>query len=133
AAGSRVNGLNVTAAASSGAPISISNTTSEGGRVLRVKSADAGAILRFLNVYEHMEGGAITLSLSGAADGPMKGRVDASNFYVVNEPKLASIVSTTPAGDTRSLNEAVKGKIDTSRVQFERGFAEIEKGSGYLK
>ncbi|TIP49466.1 MAG: hypothetical protein E5X77_10955, partial [Mesorhizobium sp.] len=114
AAGSRVNGLNVTAAASSGAPITINNTTSEGGRMLRVKSADAGAILRFLNVYEHMEGGAITLSLSGAADGPMKGQVDARNFYVVNEPKLASIVSTTPAGDTRSLNEAVKGNIDTS-------------------
>lgn len=133
AAGSRVNGLNVTAAASSGAPITINNTTSEGGRVLRVKSADAGAILRFLNVYEHMEGGAITLSLSGAADGPMKGQVDARNFYVVNEPKLASIVSTTPAGDTRSLNEAVKGNIDTSRVQFERGFAEIDKGSGYLR
>ncbi|RWL87028.1 MAG: hypothetical protein EOR67_09550 [Mesorhizobium sp.] len=133
AAGSRVNGLNVTAAASSGAPITINNTTSEGGRVLRVKSADAGAILRFLNVYEHMEGGVITLSLSGAADGPMKGQVDARNFYVVNEPKLASIVSTTPAGDTRSLNEAVKGNIDTSRVQFERGFAEIDKGSGYLR
>ncbi|MDX8527654.1 DUF3971 domain-containing protein [Mesorhizobium sp. MSK_1335] len=133
AAGSRVNGLNVTAAASSGAAIAINNTTGEGGRVLSVKSADAGAILRFLNVYEHMEGGAITLSLSGAADGPMKGQVDARNFYVVNEPKLASIVSTTPAGDTRSLNEAVKGKIDTSRVQFERGFAEIDKGSGYLK
>ncbi|MGX5800069.1 hypothetical protein ACWGS9_02370 [Bradyrhizobium sp. Arg314] len=133
AAGSRVNGLNVTAAASSGAAIAINNTTSEGGRVLSVKSADAGAILRFLNVYEHMEGGAITLSLSGAADGPMKGQVDARNFYVVNEPRLASIVSTTPAGDTRSLNEAVKGNIDTSRVKFERGFAEIDKGSGYLK
>lgn len=133
AAGSRVNGLNVTAAASSGAAITIDNTASEGGRVLRVKSADAGAILRFLNVYEHMEGGAIALSLSGSADGPMKGQVDARNFYIVNEPKLASIVSTTPAGDTRSLNEAVKGNIDTSRVQFERGFAEIDKGSGYLK
>ncbi|CDX25958.1 conserved hypothetical protein [Mesorhizobium plurifarium] len=133
AAGSRVNGLNVTAAASSGAAITINNTTGEGGRVLRVKSADAGAILRFLNVYEHMEGGAITLSLSGSADGPMKGQVDARNFYIVNEPKLASIVSTTPAGDTRSLNEAVKGNIDTSRVQFERGFAEIDKGSGYLR
>ena len=133
AAGSRVNGLNVSATASSGAAIAINNTTSEGGRSLKVKSADAGAILRFLNVYEHMEGGAITLSLSGAADGPMKGQVDASNFYVVNEPKLASIVSTKPAGDTRSLNEAVKADIDTSRVQFERGFAEIDKGSGYLK
>ena len=133
AAGSRVNGLDVSATASSGAAVTIKNTTGEDGRALRVKSADAGAILRFLNIYEHMEGGAITLSLSGAADGPLRGQVDASNFYVVNEPKLASIVSTRPAGDTRSLNQAVKANIDTSKVRFERGFAEIDKGSGYLK
>ncbi|SDA74566.1 DUF3971 domain-containing protein [Mesorhizobium qingshengii] len=133
AAGSRVNGLKVSATASSGAAITISNTTGEGRRALNVQSADAGAILRFLNIYEHMEGGSITLALSGASDGPMKGKVDTTNFFVVNEPKLASIVSTTPAGDSRSLNQAVKGNLDTSRVKFERGYAEIDKGSGYLK
>ncbi|QKD04188.1 DUF3971 domain-containing protein [Mesorhizobium loti] len=133
AAGSRVNGLKVSATASSGAAITISNTTGDGRRSLNVQSADAGAILRFLNVYEHMEGGAITLALSGTSDGPMKGKVDTSNFFIVNEPKLASIVSTTPTGDSRSLNQAVKGNLDTSRVKFERGYAEIDKGSGYLK
>ncbi|KQU79687.1 hypothetical protein ASD12_13800 [Mesorhizobium sp. Root102] len=133
AAGSRVNGLKVSATASSGAAISISNTTGAGRRALNMQSADAGAILRFLNIYEHMEGGAITLALAGPSDGSLKGKVDTSNFFVVNEPKLASIVSTTPAGDNRSLNQAVKGKLDTSRVKFERGYAEIDKGSGYLK
>ncbi|RUV29063.1 MULTISPECIES: DUF3971 domain-containing protein [unclassified Mesorhizobium] len=133
AAGSRVNGLKVSATASSGAAISISNTTGAGRRALNVTSADAGAILRFLNIYEHMEGGSITLALTGASDGPMRGQVDSHNFFVVNEPKLASLVSTTPAGDSRSLNEAVKANIDTSRVKFERGFSEIEKGAGYLK
>ena len=133
AAGSRVNGLKVSATASSGAAITINNTTGDGRRSLDMKSADAGAILRFLNIYEHMEGGAITLALAGADDGPMKGQVDARDFFVVNEPKLASIVSTTPAGDSRSLNEAVKTNIDTSRVKFERGFTEIDKGDGYLK
>ncbi|TIP87966.1 MAG: DUF3971 domain-containing protein [Mesorhizobium sp.] len=133
AAGSRVNGLKVSATASSGAAISISNRTGAGRRALNVTSADAGAILRFLNIYEHMEGGSITLALAGASDGPMKGQVDSHNFFVVNEPKLASLVSTTPAGDSRSLNDAVKANIDTSRVKFERGFSEIEKGAGYLK
>jgi len=133
AAGSRVNGLKVSATASSGAAIAVSNTAGDGRRSLNVQSADAGAILRFLNIYEHMEGGSITLALTGAGDGPMKGKVDTSNFFIVNEPKLASIVSTTPAGDNRSLNQAVKGNLDTSRVKFERGYAEIEKGSGYLK
>ncbi|RUX48777.1 hypothetical protein EOA22_32065, partial [Mesorhizobium sp. M7A.F.Ca.US.014.04.1.1] len=133
AAGSRVNGLKVRATASSGAAITISNTTGAGQRALNMQSADAGAILRFLNIYEHMEGGTITLALAGPSDGSLRGKVDTSNFFVVNEPKLASIVSTTPAGDNRSLNQAVKGKLDTSRVKFERGYAEIDKGSGYLK
>src|SRR5690606_38341161 len=84
-------------------------------------------------IYEHMQGGAITLSLSGSGDGPLKGTIDARNFLVVNEPKLASIVSTRPANDTRSLNQAVRGDLDTSRVSFERGYSEVEKGAGYLK
>lgn len=133
AAGSRVNGLKVSAVASSGGAITISNTTGGGRRALDLKSADAGAILRFLDIYEHMEGGAISLALSGGDSGPMRGKADAHDFFVVNEPKLASIVSTAPAGGSRSLNEAVKGDIDTSRVKFERGYVEIEKGRGYVK
>lgn len=133
AASSKVNGLEATATTSSGAAITINETSDGGQRSLSMKSADAGAILRFLDIYEHMQGGAIALSLSGSGDGPLRGTIDARNFLVVNEPKLASIVSTTPANDTRSLNQAVKGDIDTSRVSFERGYSEIEKGAGYLK
>ncbi|WP_054313991.1 DUF3971 domain-containing protein [Mesorhizobium sp. 1M-11] len=132
-AGSKVNGLAVKAQARSGASIDVSNNTAGGRHTLDMKSADAGAVLRFLDIYKHMEGGAIAVALSGAADGPMRGTVDARNFQIVNEPKLDSIVSTTPAGDKRSLNQAVKADIDTSRVQFERGYAEIVKGNGYLK
>ncbi|MBA3446208.1 MAG: hypothetical protein H0T56_01125 [Pseudaminobacter sp.] len=131
--GSKVNGLEVEAVSSSGGAVTVRNSSEGGSRKLQMQSADAGAILRFLNIYEHMEGGAINLSLSGSGDGPMKGRVDATNFWVVNEPKLASIVSTAPAGGERSLNQAVRSDIDTSRVQFERGSTRIDKGSGYLK
>jgi hypothetical protein len=132
-AGSKVNGLTVRAQARSGASIDVSNNTVGGRHTLDMKSADAGAVLRFLDIYKHMEGGAIAVALAGAADGPMRGTVDARNFQIVNEPKLASIVSTTPTGDKRSLNQAVKADIDTSRVQFERGYAEIVKGNGSLK
>lgn len=63
----------------------------------------------------------------------MRGRVDARNFLVVNEPKLASLVSTRPPGGDRSLNQAVKADIDTSRVSFDRGYVEIEKGNRLLR
>lgn len=130
--GSRVLGLTVSGTTKSGAAVSVKNATEGKQRSMAMQSADAGSILRFLDIYEHMEGGAIKLSLAGSTNGALKGQVDATNFWVVNEPKLASIVSTAPQGDNRSLNEAVKRDIDTSRVQFERGFAVIEKGDGYL-
>lgn len=133
AAGSRVNSLKLSATARSGGAITVSSTGDGGGHALDLKSADAGAILRFLDIYEHMQGGGIALTLGGGAAGAMTGKVMARDFLIVNEPKLASIVSTTPAGDSRSLNQAVKGNIDTSQVKFERGYAEIDKGSGYLK
>jgi hypothetical protein len=132
-AGAKVNGLKVSAVSGAGGKVTVQNASSGGSRKLDMQSSDAGAILRFLNIYEHMEGGAIRLALSGKGDGPMRGRVDATNFWVVNEPKLASIVSTAPAGGDRSLNQAVRKDIDTSRVQFERGATQIDKGNGYLK
>jgi hypothetical protein len=131
--GARLGGLDATATLGSGAAISVRSTREAGQRGLQMQSADAGAILRFLNIYEHMEGGVIKLALAAQGDGPMRGQVDARNFWLVDEPKLASIVSTTPPGDQRSLNQAVKRDIDTSRVQFERGAARLEKGDGYLK
>ena len=130
--GDRVDRLEVAATANSGATVQLRNGVEGGGRAMRMKSADAGAILRFLDIYEHMEGGKIELALKGGADGPMTGQVDARDFVLVNEPRLSSIVSTTPPGGDRSLNQAVKRDIDTSRVKFERGYSTIDKGAGYL-
>ena len=100
---------------------------------MQMQSADAGAVLRFLDIYEHMAGGDIKFALSGPVGKTLTGQVDTSNFELVNEPRLRSIVSTAPQGDGRSLNEAVKRDIDTSRVSFERGFAAIAKGNGALE
>ncbi|WP_378942841.1 DUF3971 domain-containing protein [Mesorhizobium sp. ANAO-SY3R2] len=131
-AGSKVNSLKVSATASSGGAISVSNGGQGGGRRLDVRSADAGAILRFLDIYARMQGGSLALALESTGNGPQKGQVDVRDFWVVNEPRLASIVSSKPAGDDRSLNQAVRKDIDTSRVKFERGFAQIDKRENYL-
>lgn len=130
--GTKVNGLTVQAATDSGAAVDIRNSAEGGNRQLGVKSTDAGAVLRFLDIYGNMEGGKIALALAAKGDGPLRGNLDVTNFWIVNEPRLSSLVSSRPEGDTRSLNEAVKRDIDTSRAQFERGYSVIEKGAGYL-
>ena len=58
----------------------------------------------------------------------MTGQVDARDFWVVNEPRLSSLVSTHAARRQMSLNQAVKRDIDTSRVNFERGFTRDRQG-----
>ncbi|RIK86847.1 MAG: hypothetical protein DCC69_05985 [Hyphomicrobiales bacterium] len=101
-------------------------------RAVSMRSADAGALLRFLDIYERMEGGRISLDLSGRNGGALRGQIDARDFWLVDEPRLSSIVSSPSTQDGRSLNQAVRGSIDTSRVQFERGFAEVVKAPGAL-
>lgn len=130
--GDRVDRLNVTAVTAAGGQVDFRNGTADGARSMRMTSSDAGAVLRFLDLYEHMQGGGINMSLRGGATGAMRGQVDARDFSIVNDPRLRSIVSTTPPGGDRSLNQAVRRDIDTSRVPFERLYSQIEKGPGYL-
>ncbi len=53
-------------------------------------------------------------------------------LWVVDDPKLASVVSSKSSSDNRSINQAVCKTIDVSRVQRESGFAQIDKCEKYL-
>ncbi len=115
-----------------GAVVAVEDNSAAGVRKLDLRSEDAGSVLRFLNIYPNMQGGAIKAALASESGGPLKGRISANNFVIANEPRLGSLVSSRPAGGDKSLNEAVNGGIDTRRVSFERGSAEISKGQGFL-
>lgn len=131
--GSAANAARFTGATASGAAVSMQNRIADGVRSLQMESADAGAVLRFLDIYQHMSGGVLKFALSGPVDGTLAGQMDASNFELVDEPKLRSLVSSSPAGDGRSLNQAVKRDIDTSRVTFERAYAAIYQNKGTVE
>ncbi|MFP1631314.1 DUF3971 domain-containing protein [Zhengella sp. ZM62] len=122
----------LTAVARSGSAVEVRHN---GGtnRALEIRTGDAGAILRFLDIYERMQGGVLAVALKGTGNGPLSGQVDVRDFWLVNEPRLASLVSTpAPQSDGRSLSDAVRSDIDTSRVRFDRGFALISKGEKSL-
>lgn len=132
AAGTTVGGVRASATTRTGARVTVVDATAGSGRKVEAQATDIGAVLRFLDVYENLHGGTATLSLSGAADGPLAGQIDVRNFSIVNEPRLQSIVSKPPPGADRSLNQAVRRDLDVSQAKFERGFARIEKGADYL-
>jgi hypothetical protein len=130
--GARTDRLEFSAVTANGQQVSASDVRDGEARSVTIQSADAGALLRFLDIYENVQGGVITLGLRGMGKGPLSGQVDTRDFWVVNEPRLRSLVSTPPPGDGRSLNEAVRGDLDTSKVYFERAFSYVEKGEGSL-
>jgi len=131
-ADSNITGLSLDATTGDGKSVKVTNSPDGAGRRFRLTADDAGSLLRFLDIYDRMQGGTVALSMA-VSGGSYAGQIDLRNFWIVNEPKLGSIVSSAPSGGNRSLNETVKGGIDTSRVQFERGFADIEKGPSYLR
>ncbi|MFD1197332.1 DUF3971 domain-containing protein [Brucella gallinifaecis] len=132
-AGSKISGISVNAVTSSGQAFVATNNDQGDARSVSLQSNDAGAVLRFFDFYDKMRGGKITVGLAGQGNGPLRGQIDARNFSIINEPRLAKIVSSSPASGGNSLNQAVKRDIDVSRVDIERGFALIDKGEGYMK
>jgi len=132
AAGTTVGGIRASAVTRTGARVTVVDATAGGGRKIEAQAGDAGAVLRFLDTYAHLYGGTAALSLSGRVGGPLTGQIDLRSFAIVNEARLESIVSKAPPGGDRSLNQAVRGDLDVSQAKFERGFARIEKGKGYL-
>jgi hypothetical protein len=130
--GNRIAGVSVNAQTASGQSFVATNNDQGDARSISLQSNDAGAVLRFFDLYDKMRGGKITVGLAAQGDGPLRGQIDARNFAIINEPRLAKLVSSPPATGGASLNQAVKRDIDVSRVDIERGFSLIEKGDGYL-
>src|SRR5690606_7387467 len=131
-AGSKVSGVSVNAVTSSGESFVATNNDQGDARSISLQSNDAGAVLRFFDFYDKMRGGKITVGLAAQGNGPLRGQIDARNFAIINEPRLAKIVSSAPPEGGTSLNQAVNRDIDVSRDDVERGFSLIEKGTGYL-
>jgi hypothetical protein len=129
---SKVPGMRVSASTPQGARATIVDASAGGSRKVEVKADDAGALLRFLDIYDKLGGGRAVLSLAGASDAPLRGRLEMRDFALIEETRLQSMVSRAPPGAERSLNDAVKRDVDVSRARFERGSARVEMGKDYL-
>ncbi|EJF94860.1 hypothetical protein MEG_00441 [Bartonella tamiae Th307] len=127
-------GLNIEATANTqnNLPVNVHISNGQGQQNIDVTSGNAGAILRFMNYYDKVRGGYLSASLTSSQNTALSGPVRVANFSVVNEDKLAKLVSSSPSQNSRSFNDDVNGQIDSSRVDFDVAFANIGKGSNYL-
>jgi hypothetical protein len=67
-----------------------------GDRTVAISTADAGAVLRMLGIYDNMQGGALQLTGTfddSHPDRPLKGRLLIRDYRVLKAPALAHLVS----------------------------------------
>ncbi|MDE1993541.1 MAG: AsmA-like C-terminal domain-containing protein, partial [Rhizobiaceae bacterium] len=99
---------------------------------IRITSGDAGAVSRFADLYRHLSGGLLNLSLRSMGPDAWDGSLDIRNFAIIDEKKLSTIVTTPSGRNGESLNSAVKQNIDTRSQSFDRGFARLVLRKGTL-
>nr|WP_325265150.1 DUF3971 domain-containing protein [uncultured Rhizobium sp.] len=101
------------------------------GNTISMTSGDAGAVVRFANIYNNMRGGLLNLRLRSQGS-DWAGNVDIRSFALVDEQRLQSLVSTPVGRDGESLSKAVKKEIDLNAARFQRGFASLVYRNGAL-
>ena len=111
-------------------PLTVQTLQKGAGSQLLVQSENAGALLRFVDIYRRMQGGDIILE-SALGDGAQKGYVMLRGFTIRNEPALKRIVPSQTqiernrnGGDRRiDVNEA---NFTKARVDFVRNGGRID-------
>jgi hypothetical protein len=100
--------------------------TGAGGET-RIMASDAGALLRFVDLYARLEGGSLNLLLRSQGDSSA-GTAILTDFTLRDEPAFRQLVS---AGPQRPSKEG-GANIDPSRVRFDKMTASFERAPGRI-
>lgn len=130
--------LSVRGAFSDTSYVSVLATTVDRRTTFQIDSSDAGSALAMVDVYRRLEGGELRARLVRDAGGPFVGPVVATNFEVVDEPRLKSLVGDPfrvhrDRADGFAEVKRQLDKVNTNRVRFVEARATIDKGAGYFR
>ena len=102
------------------------------GGFIDVKSDDAGALARFLDVYDKLEGGTIELSVNASGDSA-KGKATIQRFSIRDEPSLHKLEESAPSRANQPRGGNAGGGGDTPPVKFDKLTANFTRTSGNLQ
>jgi hypothetical protein len=108
--------------------------------VMRLQTADAGALVRFFNLYSHLEGGTLDLVMRQAA-GRQDGVAVVTNFVLRNEPALRQLVAAgqaPPPGQTPALGAIGAAsnsspRVDPDAAPFQKMSAQFTRTAGRIE
>ncbi len=103
----------------------------DGGPLIVLQADDAGALLRFVDVYRRMSGGDLILQMA-TGDGPQSGVVLLRSFSLVNEPALRRIIPTQtqviPGQDRAGNPQNIR--VDVNEVAFSKARVDFTRTAG---
>ena len=102
--------------------------------ILRLETTDAGGLVRFFNLYSHLEGGTLNL-VTRNVGGRQEGEAVVRDFVLRNEPALRQLVvaGEAPALSGGLQNGAVANPvphIDPDAVPFQKMTAKFSRNAG---
>lgn len=111
------------------APLSAQTSQKGNTTLLYVQAANAGSVMRYLDVYRRMHGG--DLMMEGTlGDGAQSGYIMLRNFMVRNEPALKRIVpSQTQIENNRSGGSR---RIDVNEASFTKARVDFIRNGGRI-
>ncbi|HXT08582.1 MAG TPA: DUF3971 domain-containing protein [Roseiarcus sp.] len=102
------------------------------GGVLLIKSDDAGALARFLDVYGKLQGGVIELSVRQSR-GSARGSATIRRFSIRDEPSLRQLQQAAPARQSSSRgSNSTPGAESSPPVSFDKLTANFTRVGGRL-
>ena len=114
-------------------PVTAQLTRSGRNPVIVLQSDDAGATLRFADLYNRMVGGQLTFQIT-SGDGPQAGNVTIDEFALRNEPALRSIIAQQPpASRSDDRVSAAAPQINPNEVEFVKIKADFVRAAGRLE
>lgn len=102
------------------------------GETINLVSDDAGSFWRFFDIYEYVEGGALDIAVRQDGNDPQIGQAIMRNFQVIGDERLKTLVSSRSNENEKSLNEALNGQLDVTRVTFSEALIDFQLEDGRL-
>jgi hypothetical protein len=103
---------------------------------LRLETTDAGALVRFFNLYSHLEGGTLGLVMRNVG-GRQEGEAVVKDFVLRNEPALRQLVAAGqasapngPMSNSASSNGAAP--VNPDAVSFQKMTAKFTRSNGRI-
>lgn len=85
--------------------------------VIAIETNDAGALLRYMDLYKRMMGGNMLLQFAGKSDA-MNGSIIVRNFALRDDPALANVAATSKAAGRQTISDPGEVAFSKLRADF---------------